>query len=209
MTRIKFCGITSGDDMRAAVRCGCDAIGAIAVPGSARSVLERDVSWLEAVPPLVARVAVCRSPREVPEGLLERVDAVQFYEAAGLDGLRPGLRRIRALRVTGRPTPGELAAAVEGVDALLLDAWAPHALGGTGVRLDWRVAREVVEALSLPVMLAGGLSPGNVAEAVRAVRPYAVDVASGVEAAPGRKDHESLLQFARAVRAADRDGESR
>jgi len=201
-TRVKICGITSAEDAKAAVDYGADAIGVILVAGSPRYMGDRmDAveAICSAVPPFVTRVAVVRNAQEstiIPLGLF---DAVQFY-----DGTMPasGPRALRYIHAVHGEEAAH-AAGCGGAAAVLFDAHDPERLGGTGVTADWAAARAVVEALKVPVVLAGGLTPENVADAIRTVRPYAVDTASGVEHAPGVKDEARMRRFLEAVRAAD------
>lgn len=207
--RVKICGLTNEADARAAVSYGADALGFNLFPGSPRCVdLDREAAWISVLPPFVTRVAVLVN---VPPAEARRVaehpaiDLVQFHgdedeaycaEFAGL-----GRPFVKALRVLD-------AASVERADRfstphVLLDAHATYAYGGTGLRLDPGLAAEVVRRFpALQIVLAGGLRPENVADAVRAVRPYAVDVASGVESTPGRKDQEKMGAFLAAVERA-------
>jgi phosphoribosylanthranilate isomerase len=110
------------------------------------------------------------------------------------------LGSIVAVRPTEKTTVESVVAADPRCSAILLDAFSEHGFGGTGILIDWDFAAEVVRASTRPVILAGGLTPLNVAEAISRVRPYAVDVSSGVEISPGIKDHDAIEAFAEAVR---------
>lgn len=207
-TRIKICGITNVEDMRLAVECGADALGFIFVPGTPRFVGDHPEALLAAVqaPPFVTRVAVCDEP-SLPALLDDaRFDAIQFYSAEWrrADYLRR--HYIQAFRIAGAEALGHIEAALRRgkPDALHLDAYSADRLGGSGETFNWELAVEAKERFDLPIILAGGLTPENVGAAVRDVRPYAVDVSSGVEAYPGRKDPVKLRAFCEAVRAADR-----
>jgi phosphoribosylanthranilate isomerase len=201
LTRIKICGITNAEDARTAVEAGADALGVIAVPESPRYVAPEDVPGVfrdcGPFPPLVV---VARTTADAARYAGRRVGVVQFY-AGPVDPARPS---IRVFRVRDADSLTEIADYAEPVDALHLDTYHEGALGGVGQTFDWSLA---VAAKSLlrgrKLILAGGLTPENVADAVRTVRPYAVDVSSGVEAEPGRKDHEKIRRFIRAVREAD------
>ncbi|MCH8273165.1 MAG: phosphoribosylanthranilate isomerase [Armatimonadetes bacterium] len=205
MTRVKICGLTRVADVEAAVEAGAHALGFVFEPASPRFVGARPgaPAALGAVPPLVASVAVFgRLPKARPSGAL-RCGAVQFTEGSPAGDEWP-LMRIRAVRLH----PGisvEEALGAEG-SALLLDTYDPNVMGGTGMPLDWDLAAEIVRGSERRVILAGGLTPENVAEAVRRVRPYAVDVSSGVEESPGVKDHAKIRAFVEAVRSADSGG---
>ena len=109
---------------------------------------------------------------------------------------------IKAFRVKDQESLKEIVTDPCPKELILLDAYSPNALGGTGETFNWELAKQA-KHLGLPIILAGGLTPENVGEAVATVRPYMVDVSSGVEAEPGRKDHDKLRRFIRAVRAAD------
>jgi phosphoribosylanthranilate isomerase len=205
--RIKICGLTTEDDARAAIDAGADALGFNLWPGSRRYVdLERTSSWIRGLPPLVMRVAVLVNfPLEEARriALHPAIDVVQFHGDEDEDYCAQfaasGTPFIKALRVRD-------AASLDNADrfstpSILLDADAGAAYGGTGRQLDPLLAAEAARRFpGLKVILAGGLKPENVAEAVRLAQPYAVDVASGVEAEPGRKDFAKLARFFAALR---------
>ncbi len=208
--RIKICGVTNEADARAAIALGADALGFNLFPGSPRCVdLDGAAAWIAALPPYVTRVAVLVN---VPVAEAERVAAHPAIDLVQLHGdedaaycaefARSGRPFVKALRVRD-------AASLEGAERfvtrhLLLDAHAESGYGGTGLRLDPALAAEAVRRFPTHhIVLAGGLRPENVAAAVRAVRPYAVDVASGVERAPGAKDGEKMAAFLAAVRSAE------
>lgn len=205
MTHIKICGITNVEDARAAVECGAHALGFIFVKESPRCV-RRHPCWQEALngaPPFIARVAVYRGPGFRPFDPIAAFDAVQFYE--GFWALETRARRVLACPIRDEESLDTIQRRLvrADADALLLDAYHPDKLGGAGVTFNWDLACEAKERLGKPIILAGGLTPDNVGDAIAAVRPYAVDVSSGVEAEPGRKDHGKLRAFCRAVRKAD------
>lgn len=201
MTRIKICGITNADDARAAVRLGADALGFIAVSDTPRYVSPNQMREASAsLPPFVNRVVVVR---EMIDAAGYTADTIQYY---GGDNPAPGFRRVRVFRVKDEVTLAELRDYRHTPDAVLLDAFHDSALGGAGRTFDWSLAVEAKRIVGdIPLILAGGLTPENVFDAVRAVHPYAVDVSSGVEAEPGRKDHEKLRRFIEAVQNADRE----
>jgi len=200
VTKVKICGITNLDDARAACEAGADALGFVFAPEAKkrnRYIAPEDARRIiEKLPPFVTTVAVCVN--EPPERLLEYlsfVDCVQLSGDETCEACRAvGPRAIKAFRVGAEFQPESMLAypAV----AYLLDAYAPGAHGGTGQTCDWALARRAVE-MGRPLILAGGLTPDNVAEAVRTVRPYAVDTSGGVESAPGKKDHERICSFIR------------
>lgn len=203
--RIKICGITRVEDGLAAVHLGADAIGLVFVDQSPRRItLEQAVAIARALPPFVATVALFVNPepdrvRAVETSL--RPSLMQFHGEESAEFCRafstPYLKGIRV-----RPETDLLQCASDFAEAagLLLDAYAPGAHGGTGHSFDWSL---IPPALPLPVILAGGLHAGNVAEAVRRVRPWAVDVSSGVEASKGIKDADKMAAFIKEVNHAD------
>lgn len=202
--RSKICGITRVEDALAAVEAGADAIGLVFYARSPRAV---DVSQarliLDALPPFVTTVGLfVDMPRARLLELLEQVplDLLQFHGDESAPSCESFARPyIKALRVR----PGEdVAAAVApyaGARGILLDTFVEGIPGGTGAAFDWSL---VPADLEKPVILAGGLTADNVAAAIRQVRPYAVDVSGGVEAARGIKDAEKIRAFLQAVRAA-------
>jgi phosphoribosylanthranilate isomerase len=191
---VKICGITNADDARMALDAGADALGVIAVPGSPRWIAPQTVGEIVAVAgPLVPVITVARSVHDARE---HTHGPVQFYEGAATSA-----RDIRVFRIRDRESLAALADFEESVSAILLDTHHDGALGGVGKTFDWDLA---VAARALlrgrPLILAGGLTPENVADAIRIVRPYAVDVSSGVESEPGRKDADKIRRFFGAVR---------
>lgn len=201
MTRIKMCGITSVEDAHLVVEAGADAIGVIFWPRSVRAV---DVARARAItrdlPPLVAVVGVfVDETPDVVRGIADEVglSAVQLHgRERPEDWARFPRPVLKALPVEQYETsPWRTARA-----GLLVDAHDPVTIGGTGRTVDWEQARAI--AATRPLVLAGGLTPDNVAEAVAMVRPWGVDVASGVERAPGVKDADRVRAFVQAVRAA-------
>jgi phosphoribosylanthranilate isomerase len=209
VTRVKICGITNQDDARAACEYGADALGFIFVPESPRYVgadLSAARRLMHDVPPLVWRIGVFDTPHADFSGPPE-LHAVQYYHGRPFqEGAFAPYRHtplpIKAFRVRDQDSVKRIVTDTDPKEMVLLDAYSPNALGGTGHTFNWDLAREV-KHLGLPVILAGGLTPENVADAVAAVRPYMVDVSSGVECEPGRKDHDRLRRFIRAVREAD------
>jgi phosphoribosylanthranilate isomerase len=204
-TRIKFCGITRPEDALAAARLGVDAIGFVFHRKSPRYVDPgRAAAIVRHLPPFVTTVGlfVDPSPAEVQAVLAAAsLDLLQFHGAEAPD-FCAGFGRpwIKALAVAPGVDLLQSAANYAGSRGLLLDAFVPGMHGGTGTQADWSA---IPQSLPLPVILAGGLTPANVGEAIRAVRPWAVDVSSGVERAKGVKDHEKMVAFIRGVRDAD------
>jgi phosphoribosylanthranilate isomerase len=198
-TRTKVCGVTREADLRTAVDAGADAVGVVAdvtVETPREVPVERAGELLAAVPPLVTGTLVTMpDDADAAVDLVERLtpDAVQVH------GLGPaGTRELReriAVPVLAAVEAGEAARHAGAADALVVDSLDEQGGGGTGETGDWTRTREVVAALDVPVVLAGGLTPTNVAEAVRTVQPFAVDVASGVESSGGVKDAEAVRAF--------------
>ncbi len=203
MVQIKICGITNTEDALAAVEAGADALGFNFYRKSPRYVSAREAGRIvERLPARVLCVGVFvnEDAEEVRRVVKEAgLGAAQLHGDESADycrGLGCGMT-IKALRV-GEGFDVERVAQF-GTDAVLLDAFTREAFGGTGRTFDWEVARRA-SALVPKLFLAGGLTPKNVAEAVRAVRPFAVDVCSGVETAPGRKSAALVKNFIEAAR---------
>lgn len=204
MTRVKVCGVTAREDLRAAVRAGADAVGFLVdVPvDSPREVPPaRAVELARATPPFVTSVLVTMP--DDPEATIDLFGRVQPDALQVHGGLTPGDVAYLSANVSGGVVRAVDHDEAEGfadvADALLVDSVGERGRGGTGRTHDWARTREVVGAVEAPVVLAGGLTPGNVREAVEAVGPYAVDVASGVEREGGRKDHDAVESFVRAA----------
>ena len=204
-TRIKICGLTRVEDALAAVAAGADALGFIFYDRSPRYVAPEVVASItRQLPPLVTKVGVFVN---APAAEIRRVVEVAGLDIPQLHGeetpefcARLGWPVVKAFRLQSAAAVDQLASYP--VAAWLLDAYVPGLRGGTGAQFNWEWAIQA-KAGGRPVILAGGLTPDNVAEAVRTVRPYAVDVSSGVETAPGQKDIPRLRELIRAVRAAD------
>jgi phosphoribosylanthranilate isomerase len=204
-TRVKICGITSVGDGLAAARHGADAIGLIFYPPSPRLVtLERAREIAASLPAFVARVAVFVNPAAADvEAVIRacRPDLIQFHGEEAADFCRSfGVPYLRALRV--RPGVDLLESLSLFGDAAgwLLDAYRQELYGGTGEAFDWGL---IPRELARPLILSGGLDAANVGEAIRCVRPWAVDVSSGVEAAKGVKDERRIAEFMEKIRNAD------
>jgi phosphoribosylanthranilate isomerase len=204
-TRVKICGITCAEDAALAVEAGADALGVVLAPSPRRVALAEAVDALKDVPPLVSRVGVFVDPTlDEITSAIERLglDLVQLSgdESPELcrDSPAPVLKAIHV----GTPFDAKEAEPYRGlVAALLFDTHVTGIRGGTGKTFGWHTLHEAPDWA--PLFLAGGLTPDNVGEAVRTVRPYAVDVSSGVEVSPGHKDHTKVRTFIAAVRAAD------
>ena len=201
MVRVKICGITCVEDALQAVACGADALGFVFYERSPRHVPPEEVRRIvAALPPFVTTVGLfvtAAEERSVVAGC--GLDAVQYHgDETPAEVAAAPARAIKALRVKNAESLANHAN--YRVSALLLDAWSQEAYGGTGQTFNWQLAAAVARQRN--VILAGGLSPGNVAGAIAAVRPYAVDVSSGVEAGPGRKDPDKVADFIRAAKEA-------
>lgn len=201
-TRVKICGITNLADALAAVEAGADALGFNFHEKSPRHVsLEAAADISRQLPPFVMRVGVFVNPSEelVSSALASAgLTLLQFHgDETPEFCARFGLMSMKAFRIrdAGSLKPIQHYP----TDAYLLDACSPGARGGTGETFNWDLAVEA-QKLGKPIFLAGGLTPENVAAAVRKVRPFGVDVASGVESAPGKKDPPKVRAFIQAVR---------
>lgn len=195
--RVKICGITRAEDLQAACAAGADALGFVFYEKSPRHVTpSAAAALLRELPPFVQSVGlfVNAEPAFVESVLaIAPLDLLQFHgDETPADCARYGRPYLKAIRVKPDTDLLKCAADFEAARGLLLDAFVPGVPGGTGERFDWGL---IPPDLPLPVILSGGLDPGNVAEAVRAVRPWAVDVSSGVEASKGIKDAHKVAQF--------------
>jgi phosphoribosylanthranilate isomerase len=203
-TRIKICGLTRAEDVRAAVALGADAIGLVFYPPSPRYVTPAHAAALMCeIPPFVTTVGLfVNATRADIEQVLEQapVQLLQFHgdetQAECVDFDRPW---IKAARVRPGIDLVEFAASYPAASGLLLDAFV-EGYGGGGKTFDWSL---IPAQLDIPLILSGGLDPENVSEAVRRVRPWAVDVSSGVEASKGIKDQAKMAAFIQGVRNAD------
>jgi phosphoribosylanthranilate isomerase len=202
--RIKICGITSAQDGRMVADAGADAIGLVFWPRSPRSVDIITARQIVAdLPPLIVRVGVfVDASREDLERTAQEVglDVLQLHGSERPEDLARLPRRVvKALRVDPQFSADQAARYADRCAGVLLDTGGTPQPGGTGQTFDWAIAREVRTRVPF-LALAGGLSPENVAAAIAQVEPDAVDVSSGVEASPGRKDEGRVHAFVRAVR---------
>lgn len=200
-TRVKICGFTRAEDAQVAAHLGADAVGLVFYPPSPRHVsVEQAQAIVAALPAFVTVVglfvdAAAEEVQAVRKAV--RLDLLQFHGDEPPDYCRGfGAPYLKAVRMREGVEISVLAREYGDAAGLLLDAWHPEEKGGTGSSFDWVRARK---ACDLPIVLAGGLTPGNVAEAIRVARPYAVDVSSGVEATKGIKDREKMAAFLREV----------
>lgn len=197
MTRVKICGLTRVEDIELAVELGAYAVGLVLEPSSPRFVGLSAVSQLlESVPPYVSRVAVMGPFQPGPH--LASFDAVQAIGVRRSD-LEASQRAVGVHRVgSQQPFPNQ-----DELDAVLLDTHVEGSFGGTGKEIDLRAAQRAMADAVRPVIVAGGLRPESVSAVIKELRPYAVDVSSGVESEPGVKDRERMTEFFAAVREAD------
>jgi len=211
--RIKICCIQSVAEMELAVRYGADAVGFVsAMPSGLGPISEELIAELiPAVPAGVASflltsrrsaVAIADQVRRLGPTTVQIVDRPEAGCRAALSRLLPSLGIVQVVHVTGPEAMAAAVAAAPEADAILLDSGNPalavKQLGGTGRTHDWAVSRRIRDAVGVPVWLAGGLTPGNVARAIEGVRPFGVDVCSGVRT-NGKLDEEKLARFVEAV----------
>lgn len=206
-TRIKICGITRVEDALLACELGADAIGMVMTPTSPRHVsIEQARVIREALPAFVDAVVLSHGLPADQVGRIigsVRPDLVQFHGLEDAEFCELfGVRYLKALGMAGDMDVRAIAAEHAHACGFVLDGHPPGQQGGQGRTFDWS---RVPHDLGRPIALAGGLNPGNVGDAIRAVRPWAVDLASGVESAPGIKDPAKMRAFFAAVRATDRE----
>jgi phosphoribosylanthranilate isomerase len=213
MTRVKICGITSLDDARSAIAAGADMLGfnfyrvspRFIEPQVARTIIEALRRETENHSVTLVGVFVNESSPESVMRVVEEtgIEAVQLHGEESVEfcqrlkQLLKGKSLIKVLRVIGRFTPTETEAYA--ADTIMLDSFHSEMRGGTGHVFDWSIARSVRELVPR-LILAGGLSPANVAQAIAQVSPYAVDACSSLESSPGQKDTERMRAFVEAVR---------
>lgn len=195
--KVKICGITNIEDGSGAAEAGADALGFVFYDPSPRCVsVERAAGIIRSLPPAILKVGVFVNPSE--ELVVQAIsrcglNLLQFHGDESPDFcLCFGVPSMKAFRVRDAASLAELPR--YSTHAWLLDAYNPHKLGGTGETFDWDLAIEA-RKLGRPIFLAGGLTPENVAAAVRRVQPYGVDVSSAVEVAPGRKNLARVQKF--------------
>ena len=204
-TRVKICGVSSPAIAKAAALAGADAVGLLFWAPSRRAVTPSQAARVaSALPPLVSRVGVFVDP---PAALVEevlgavRLDLLQFHgEESAAECRRYGVPYIKALAVKAGMDVAARAASFPDAQGLLLDAFNPATPGGSGEIFDWDL---IPRGLALPVILAGGLHVGNVADGIRRVRPFAVDVSGGVEVSRGVKDAGKIAAFLNEVNSVE------
>jgi phosphoribosylanthranilate isomerase len=204
--RVKICGITREEDLKTAARAGADAVGfVVGATASPRNLsLEKAGKLFRQVPPFVKSVLVT-IPRRIDELVMTcrklNPDAVQIHGINPRNGavIREKLPKTLLIGAVNANSPYALEAALapsKVFNAVLLDSLANGQYGGTGIPHDWELSKLIKRIIDpKPLILAGGLNPENVAEAVRVVQPYAVDVSSGVELEPGIKDNQKIIEF--------------
>ncbi len=205
-TKVKICGFTRLPDALAAVEAGADALGFMFFAGSKRNIAPAAAAQIiRALPPFVAKVGVFVNPSaETVRAVVAEcgLDTLQFHGEETPEFCRQfaPLKVVKAFSIQNaeslKPLPDYA------VDAWLLDSYVAGQRGGTGEKFNWDLACQAKE-LGRPVILAGGLSPENIADALQQVWPFGVDVSSGVESAPGQKDADLVRQFVEIVRATE------
>jgi len=210
LTKVKICGVRTVEDAMKCVSCGADAVGMLLAPSPRRITIEQASEIVASLPPFVTPVIVMM-PSEADEAaeaaLKIRPGAIQLQGEEPPEMLikikqaMPGLKLIKAVHIGGGDEIGKAHAYEAVADAILLDTMSPNR-GGSGMTHDWALSGKIVSGIRKPVVLAGGLSPANVADAINSVKPYAVDVASGVEGNGRVKDIRLINQFVENARGA-------
>ncbi|MDD2659256.1 MAG: phosphoribosylanthranilate isomerase [Methylococcales bacterium] len=205
-TRVKICGFTRVEDAVYAANLGVDAIGLVFYPPSPRHVgIEQAIKIVNALPAFTSIVALFADEEESKiRNVLARVpvDCLQFHGDEPAEACRIyGKRYLKALRMQDDIDIGALALSYHDAAGLLLDAYHPGVKGGTGSQFDWEL---IPKQCNLPIILAGGLDETNAKQAVQSVRPYALDVSSGVEADKGIKDSHKMAAFIKQVNEGDK-----
>lgn len=199
-TRVKICGITRPQDALLASQLGADALGLVFYAGSKRAIgLDRAQQIRVVLPAFVSLVGLFVNPSEKEvESVLAGVhlDCLQFHGDESPEFCASfAIPYIKALRMAPGLDVQALIQHYSGACAILLDAWDPRQAGGTGKQFDWSLAAQSVQQSELPIILAGGLEAANAAQAITQVRPWALDLSSGVESEPGCKDPQRLTAF--------------
>ncbi|MBC8001452.1 MAG: phosphoribosylanthranilate isomerase [Opitutaceae bacterium] len=204
---VKICGITNLPDAQMAAEAGADLLGFMFYEGSTRAIpIEAAAKIIKQLPPWVVKVGVFVNPtgEEVRQAVSAcSLSMLQFHgEEPPEFCTQFGIMSIKAMSIRDETSIEALPA--YHTEAWLLDSYVPGQKGGTGETFNWDLAVKA-RKLGRPIFLAGGLNPGNVADAVTQVRPYGVDVSSGVESAPGRKDPQKVRDFISAAKSAARE----
>lgn len=200
-TFVKICGITNREDSHVAIESGANALGFIAVQESPRFVGVGAFNRIrDVLPPDIPLFVVVK---RLSDGVKYGAHVIQYYERADIiEDLPDGTKTVQVIRVRGSEEIESAKTAP--AHAVLLDAMHTAVLGGSGTRFEWSLAKGLRSEISKPFLLAGGLNPQNVTDALNAVQPHGVDAASGVEdKIPGAKDHRKVEEFLRRVREWD------
>ena len=205
MIRVKVCGIMNEKDLDCAIVGGADAVGFIVeVEGSRHRISAEDASELIRLVPVFTKSVAVISPNSPEEAVLlarkTGADLLQVHGTLGPEEINELKRRVHQKVIAAVPPGVEAHRMAAAADAVLLDTFKDGKLGGTGAVHDWSVSAAVARDIQIPIILAGGLNPSNVGEAIRTVKPYAVDVSSGVETA-GRKDPKKVESFVQEVKS--------
>ena len=203
MVKIKFCGMTNKTDVERAVALGVDALGFIFAKSPRRVTPKKIAPFVKNIPPFISRVGVFVNETPVRVEAIRRrlnLDTLQFHgeePPSYCNYFRKKAKVIKAFRI--RDGESLKALGRYRVDGYLLDAYHPTLKGGTGKRFPIRLAKRALR-IRRPIILSGGLTPGNVASVANGVKPYGLDVSSGIESRPGKKDFRLMKQFVRALR---------
>ncbi len=203
MIKIKICGITNKEDALWAINLKVDALGFIFADSPRRVKPEIVQGIIELLPPFISSVGVfVNEDRKKVEEITEScgLTTLQFHgeeSPSYCEGFKQKI--VKALRIENKDILEKAVQYKDKVDAYLLDTYSPSKYGGTGKTFDWCIAKEIKE-FGLPIILSGGLNPENIREAISEVEPYGIDVSSGVEERPGKKNMEKLINFVRIVR---------
>jgi len=215
-TRIKVCCISSEEEAATAIKAGADALGLVGpMPSGPGVISDTAIATIAAsIPPPVASFlltsetdagAIILHHQKVKTSTIQLVDALATGSYSQIRDSLPGVKLVQVIHVVDATSVKEAVRIAHHVDAILLDSGNPSLhvkeLGGTGRTHDWSLSREIRESVSIPVFLAGGLNPQNVSDAIRVVRPFGVDLCSGVRTG-GRLDQDKLAQFVAAVQVA-------
>lgn len=205
MTRVKVCGIMNELDLNCVIAGGADAVGfVVEVEGSRHRISAEQARELIKRVPVFTKSVVVIGPRSLEDAVLlaekTEADLLQVHGTLEPEEIKELKKRVHQKVIAAVPPGVEAHRMAGAADAVLLDTLKNGKLGGTGEVHDWSVSADVARNLQIPVILAGGLNTSNVGKAIGTVRPYAVDVSSGVETA-GRKDQEKIESFVREVRS--------
>jgi len=210
LVRIKICGITRQGDAELAIELGADALGFVFEPLSPRFINPDTRFWIGRIAPYAHCVAVYGEKIDDRWSGCNSIQCIELSGVLHLELIPPVFKVVRPRSADPAVVIGELKEWLtrnpgRPIRGIVLDAFVDNAFGGTGARIDWDLAASLTRLSPKPVILAGGLTPDNVAEAIRTVRPYAVDVSSGVEVSPGIKDPVKMRDFIQAAKEAVAD----